>query len=285
MKVTRKGPVSISSIAKRPSDFFVNFPLTEDGKQVEFTDFNYMKQPQLFAWRDHIYESFRERSSDDPEYERPLRFLTLAGTQPKLSMLSMGTSKATKEAAQKSQKKRKNKGRRPSASEPEPEPESEPVSAKKKGDKKSKKKKSSSRVPSETESEPEAEFSEGSGDGKQPTPAPMERPERVARETAKKSISRHAVADSKEEERLEREQSAARTVVTSTLSPGERERLRENAFKGRRALRENVDGAISHYLQRPYVSQGPTLSVDWRKADWDEQKVSWQLSGGEPVTS
>ena len=280
MKQAKSGPISWPVLFEKQGTRFVNFPIDKDGKQVPFSHPDFMRDDDLFLWRDHIIESFREREEGEAPYERAFRFLDMKGREPTLTLLNMGTT--TRET----KKKPTAKTRAKKASSPS-------IKAQVKSQKKVTKSKrvvvSESEVSSAGEDDDEEENSEEDYDAldheedppksqKQPRPKP--RPARDAVDKGRDSLAAQ-VADEARQEQAELDTKAKQAQQRRDLQDGKKLPCPGNGpqkkeFDGSRLLKDS-EGEPVLFLTRPSMRTG-TLPPDWRSPNWDPETVSGVFS-------
>jgi hypothetical protein len=255
----------------------VNFPVNKEGKKVPFNQPEFLSEDDLFLWRDHLIESFRERDENEAPYDRSFRFLDMKGREPTLTLPSMGTAEHSKKKPA-----AKRKGKR--ASTPK-------IKAQVKAQKK-KKKKSKAEVDSESEY---SSTSEAEGDGEQEAEErdyeeldpgevppkleqksrPKARPARKAAADGQTSLSAQVMQEA-EQEQAEHDAKAKaahrRRALQDAPPPCPGNGPQKKEFEGMRPLK-GADGEPVLFLTRTSMRNG-TLPLDWRSPNWDPETVS-----------
>jgi hypothetical protein len=243
---------------------FANLPIDNEDRTVRFTDPGFMMEDDLVAWREHLLETFRERENGTPPYKRPFRFLTMAGKEPILTMLKMGSN--TNKVHVNPKAKKGKKGKKDALAKAK--------AVKRKA--KSKKEVVSSEEGSDDESGEESE------DGDQATPkgrTESPRPQREAGNKAKPVIARQAGQEAEDEAAFQRAQEAKRQRFEPTEPcPGKETSLHKLQFHGTRTIRMNNDDPVSLYLQLPNSMGYTTLPEEWKAVGWDKKVVSISTS-------
>jgi hypothetical protein len=228
---------------------------------IPLTDFKLMPDNMLDAWRNHICDSFAEGST----LKAPLRFLSADHTEPKLTVLQMGSKSTSKVAEQKGKRKRTARSKE----------------AKGKGKKRArmaKRKTHSQDFIASSDSEPEAVDSSDTGSDSEAeadaerAALKRSRPHRAAAQKATLSISR-TVANINRIEAVETSnRPKPRPLIPKSL-PGSPAELEKKA-KARAPVA--ILDAKSLFLQRTCMVKG-TLPDDWKAVGFKADQVSFLI--------